>query len=113
MKTKKRGFTLVEMVGAVVILAILVSVVVVTVGNSRERALNTRVAADMEMIAAAKHLWVVDNNGAVFPSDEGAQFAAIQKYLPQHRSYTSLTDLQPPGVTYHINALGTPPSHTP
>jgi len=44
----KKGFTLVELVGALVIIGILVSMVLVATGNSRDRALQTRIAADME-----------------------------------------------------------------
>ena len=54
----KKGFTLVELVGALVIIGILVSMVLVATGNSRDRALQTRIAADVEAINSAKGLWV-------------------------------------------------------
>ncbi len=110
---RSRGFTLVELVGALVIISILVGLVLVATGNSRDRALQTRVAADMEAINSAKGLWVLDNNGAAFPSDESARFDAIHKYLEAGRSFSSMADFQAPGVTYLINQIGTAASHCP
>jgi prepilin-type N-terminal cleavage/methylation domain-containing protein len=109
----KKGFTLVELVGALVIIGILVSIVLVTTGNSRDRALQTRISADMEAINSAKGLWVLDHNGAAFPSDESARFDAIHTYLEVSRSFASMADFQAPGVTYLINEIGTAASHFP
>ena len=94
----KKGFTLVELVGALVIIGILVSMVLVTTGNSRDRALQTRIAADMEAINSAKGLWVLDHNGAPFPSDEPGRFDAIRRYLEVSRSFPSMSDFEAPGV---------------
>ena len=110
---RNRGFTLVELVGALVIISILVGLVLVATGNSRDRAVQTRVAADMEAINSAKGLWVLDNNGAAFPSDEFARFDAIRKYLDSGRSFSSMADYQAPGVTYLINQIGMAASHSP
>ena len=109
----KKGFTLVELVGALVIIGILVSMVLVTTGNARDRALQTRVAADMEAINSAKGLWVLDHNGAPFPSDEPGRFDAIRRYLEVSRSFPSVSDFEAPGVTYLVNAIGIAPSHYP
>jgi hypothetical protein len=85
----------------------------VTTGNSRERALQTRIASDLEAINAAKGFWVLDHNGAAFPADEAERFNAIRKYLEVNRSFSSLADYQPVGVSYSINGIGLPPSHSP
>ena len=97
-KAMKKGFTLVELVGALVIIGILVSMVLVATGNSRDRALQTRIAADMEAINSAKGLWVLDHNGAAFPSDEPGRFDAIRRYLEVSRSFPSMSDFEAPGV---------------
>lgn len=107
------GFTLVELVGALAIISILVGIVLVTTGNSRERALQTRISVDLEAISAAKGLWVLDHNGAAFPEDESERFNAIRKYLEASRTYSSLADYQAPGVSYFINGIGVPASHSP
>jgi prepilin-type N-terminal cleavage/methylation domain-containing protein len=109
----RAGFTLVELVGALAIISILVGMVLVTTGNSRDRALQTRISADLEAINAAKGFWVLDHNGAAFPSDEPERFNAIRKYLEVNRSFSALVDYQPPGVNYSINGIGVPPSHSP
>jgi prepilin-type N-terminal cleavage/methylation domain-containing protein len=107
------GFTLIELVGALVVISILVGIVLVTTGGSRERALQTRFSADLEAIDSAKGFWVLDHNGAVFPSDEGGRFAAIRKYLEVSRPVESLADFEPPGVVYQINGIGLPATHSP
>lgn len=109
----RAGFTLVELVGALAIISILVGMVLVTTGTSRDRALQTRISADLETINAAKGFWVLDHNGAAFPTDESGRFNAIRKYLEVNRSFSSLADYQPPGVSYSINGIGVPPSHAP
>lgn len=110
---QQKGFTLVELVGALVIIGILVSMVLVTTGNSRDRALQTRIAADLEAIDSAKGFWVLDHNGAAFPSDETGRFDAIHKYLEGSRSFSSMAVFQAPGITYLINEIGTAASHCP
>ena len=109
----KKGFTLVELVGALVIIGILVSMVLVATGNSRDRALQTRIAADMEAINSAKGLWVLDHNGAAFPSDESGRFDAIRRYLEVSRSFPSMSDFEAPGAVYLINEIGIAASHSP
>lgn len=109
----RAGFTLVELVGALAIISILVGTVLVTTGNSRQRALQTRIAADLEALNAAKGLWVLDHNGAPFPTVEAERFNAIRKYLEVNRNFPALADYQPPGVSYTINGIGVPPSHSP
>lgn len=110
---RNQAFTLVELVGAIVIITILVGVVLVTTGNGRERALQTRVQADMEAINSAKGFWSLDSNGAAFPANEADRFNALRRYLEVNRAYNGLADFQPPGVSYQINAMGVPASHTP
>ncbi len=108
----RAGFTLVELVGALAVLSILVAMVLVTTGNSRERALQTRIATDIEAINAAKGFWVLDHNGAAFPADESERFNAIRKYLEVNRAFASLAEYQPPGVNYFINGIGISASHS-
>ena len=110
---RQNGFTLVELVGALVIISILVGIVLVTTGNARDRALQARISADMETLNSAKGLWVLDHNGAAFPSDETGRFDAIHKYLEVGRPFSAMADLQAPGITYLINDIGTAPSHCP
>jgi hypothetical protein len=87
--------------------------VLVATGNSRDRALQTRIAADVEAINSAKGLWVLDHNGAAFPSDEPGRFDAIRRYLEVSRSFPSMSDFEAPGAVYLINEIGIAPSHYP
>ncbi len=107
------GFTLVEMVAAVVILGILSGLLLVTVGSARDKTLQTRIQADMEMINLAKGSWQLDNVGQTFPSSETDRFNAIKAYFSISKTFSTLADLQPPGVTYTINALGVSAASSP
>lgn len=107
------AFTLVEMVAAIVVLSILVGILVVATGDSRDRALQTRIQADLEAINAAKGFWALDNNGAEFPTTEADRFGAIRKYLEVSRTHNTLADFQPAGVNYTIHGLGQGATHAP
>jgi hypothetical protein len=67
----------------------------------------------MEAINSAKGLWVLDHNGAAFPSDESGRFDAIRRYLEVSRSFPSMSDFEAPGAVYLINEIGIGASHSP
>ena len=80
MNKKRCGFTLVELIGAIVIITILCAMVMVVSGTARSRTLTTRVTADLEALNTGKSHWSLDHPQAAFPSDEPSRFLAIQKY---------------------------------
>ena len=99
-----------------IIISILSGVILVTVGSARKKAVDARVQADMELIDSAKGMWQTDNIGQsdTFNNASAVQkFDYLKRYLPVTKTYTSLADLQPTGVTYCINNLGVPASHIP
>ena len=107
-----RGFSLVELIGCIVVIVILCSLVLIVSGTARTSTLATRVASDLEAINTAKTHWSLDNPGAAFPNDEPSRFASIQNYLDPVQA-VSMTNFEAPNVQYYINPIGTPASSTP
>lgn len=58
---EKRGFTLIELLVVVAIIGILVTIVTVSVGGSRERSRDARRVADIKNIQVALGLYYADN----------------------------------------------------
>jgi type II secretory pathway pseudopilin PulG len=112
MNKEQRGFTLIELIGAMVIIIILCAVVMVVSGTARSRTLTTRVTSDLEALNTAKSQWSLDHPQAVFPGDEPDRFSAIQKYLDPVQS-ASMTNFEAPNVQYYINAIGSSASSSP
>jgi type II secretory pathway pseudopilin PulG len=112
MNKKRYGFTLVELIGAIVIITILCAMVMVVSGTARSRTLMTRVSSDLESLNTAKSHWSLDHPQATFPSDEPSRFSAIQKYLDTVQS-ASMTNFEAPNVLYFINAIGANASSAP
>lgn len=102
---KKRGFTLVELIGAIIVILILCTIVLVVNGTARTKTMQVRVSADLEAINTAKAHWRLDHPNSSFPSDDTARFTSLQPYLDTVQA-TSWTSFQPQGVTYYINGLG-------
>jgi prepilin-type N-terminal cleavage/methylation domain-containing protein len=107
----KKAFTLVELVGAIVIIAILVGVVLVTTGSSRERALQIRVQADMEAINVAG-IWIWTTAELCSRQRSGPGSGDSQVSRSQSELYSGLR-LSASGVAYQIGAMGVSASHTP
>jgi len=113
MNNKQRGFTLVELIGAIVIIIILCAAVMVVSGTARSRTLTTRVTADLEALNTAKTQWSLDHPQATFPGDEPNRFSAIQKYLDPVQSANSMSSFEPPNVQYYVNGIGVNASSSP
>jgi Tfp pilus assembly protein PilE len=108
MNKKRCGFTLVELIGAIVIITILCAMVMVVSGTARSRTLT----ADLEALNTGKSHWSLDHPQAAFPSDEPGRFLAIQKYLDPVQS-ASMASFEAPSVQYFINNIGVDASSTP
>jgi type II secretory pathway pseudopilin PulG len=112
MKKNRNAFTLVELIGAIIVILILCTIIVVVTGNARKQTLTVRVQADIEAINTAKNHWQLDHPNAVFPAAESDQFTAIQGYLDPVQA-ASWANFQAPGVVYTIGDLATPASSNP
>lgn len=106
--TKRKGFTLIELIGAIVIITILSSVILLVGGTARERTLKARVTSDLEALDTAKAHWTLDHPNYPadpFPSTDAERFLVIKRYLDTVQA-TSWTNFPPDGVSYTIGAVG-------
>jgi prepilin-type N-terminal cleavage/methylation domain-containing protein len=106
LNTKKAGFTLVEIMIVVAIIALLAAIAVPNFLRSRKRSQATQVLEDLRILAGAVDQYAIENskNGTIVPA-----WADVQKYIKTGtRLYSSGgTDLL--GGTLKINAIDTAP----
>src|SRR5207344_3302246 len=85
--TKRGGFTLVEIMIVVAIIALLASIAVPNFLRSRKRSQATQVLQDLRVIDSAVDLYAIENNKG---SGASIVWADVQKYIKQGtRLYTS------------------------
>jgi len=115
---KKRGFTLVEMIGVVALLSILTAGAIVGLMQQRSNTSTGKLLQCLSAVDQAKQSWQMFNPNATFPSDEPSRWSAISVYLN-----TSAVQVSPvstygynsyngffPGTQYlvQINGINTP-----
>src|ERR1041385_3839616 len=103
---RKGGFTLVEIMIVVAIIALLAAIAVPNFLRSRKRSQATQVLEDLRQIDSAIDQWAIENNKA---GGAAVTWADVQKYIKTGtRLYTSSgTDIL--GGTFTIAAVDQPP----
>ncbi len=87
LNTKRGGFTLVEIMIVVAIIALLAAIAVPNFLRSRKRSQATQILEDLRVIDAAVDLYAIENNK---PGGATVAWADIQKYVKTGtRLYTS------------------------
>ncbi len=107
LNSKRRGgFTLVEIMIVVAIIALLAAIAVPNFLRSRKRSQATMVLEDLRQIDSAVDQWAIENNKT---SSNTPAWSDIQKYLKTGtRLYTS-TGNDILGNAFTINSVDTPP----
>lgn len=102
----RQGFTLVEIMIVVAIIALLAAIAVPNFLRSRKRSQATQVLEDLRQIDSAMDQWAIENNKA---GGSSVTWGDVQKYLKTGtRLYTSSgKDIL--GGTFIITAVDTPP----
>ena len=111
LSTKTRGgFTLVEIMIVVAIIALLAAIAVPNFLRSRKRSQATQVLEDLRQIDSAVDQWAIENNKA---GGSVVAWSDVQKYIKTGtRLYTSSgADIL--GNSFKINAVDTPPQVSP
>lgn len=71
---RQRGFTIVELLVVIVVIAVLASVTIVVYSGARTRAQATQIATDLKAIEKAFHLYKQSIGLATWPSDNDATY---------------------------------------
>jgi prepilin-type N-terminal cleavage/methylation domain-containing protein len=100
------GFTLVEIMIVVTIIALLASIAVPNFLRSRKRSQATQVLEDLRQIDSAEDQWAIENNKT---TTDVPAWTDIQKYLKTGSRLYMSTGKDILGNTFTLNAVDTPP----
>jgi prepilin-type N-terminal cleavage/methylation domain-containing protein len=84
-----RGFTIVELLIVVVVIAILASITIVGYSSIRNRANDVAVQTDIQNISQKLSLYYADKNTYPATTDEPAVIAALEGFKASRASYTT------------------------
>jgi len=83
----RRGFTLIELLVVIAIIGILSSVVLISVGSSRNKAKDATIKADLATVRAQAEIYANDNNNAYTGMCAGD--STIKKIVADHSAICS------------------------
>ncbi len=106
LNTKRGGFTLVEIMIVVAIIALLASIAVPNFLRSRRRAQATQVLQDLRMIDAAIDQYAIENNKS---ASSGVSWTDVRGYLKQGSRLETSDAKDIIGNTFTIPAVDTAP----
>lgn len=99
----RRGFTLIELLIVVVIIGILASLAIPKFSSTKEKAVVSKMKADLRNLATAQESYLSDNGayyGGAIPSPQ-------LLYAPSSTSTVTITDVQPGGWAATVSATTT------
>lgn len=97
-RASHKAFTLVELLVVIGIIAVLIAILLPTLGKAREQAKTTQCLSNLRQIGAAMIAYSADNKGYIVPGGYSEGFSQLwfqilmdAKYLPQNRTPVSQT----------------------
>ena len=103
-KTKKNGFTLIELIVTVTIIAVLTVIGVVSYSGTNKKARDNRRMADLEKIRIALELYR-QGTGSTYPADGNLSAKLVPNYI-------QIIPIGPKGDSYTYDQTGTGYSYT-
>ena len=104
-----RGFTLVELLVVIGIIALLVSILLPSLNRARRSAMTVQCASNMRQLAQAMLMYVQDNKGVLPPATVSQSTAAPMMY-PNGFAWGTELVKQEPGLQSLARATVTPAS---
>lgn len=105
-KNYNQGFTLIEIIGVLTVIAILAAMLVPSISGMTSRAKNTRLKHDLVVMDQALQLYRLDHDG-LYP--EKLEILINEKYLGNRKHIKDATDgefsyvVQNSGNSYHLS----------
>jgi prepilin-type N-terminal cleavage/methylation domain-containing protein len=94
LKSRQKGFTLVELLIVIVIIALLAALLLPALAATKERALRASCLSNLRQIGIAIHCYASDNSGSIPYGPKAPPFTNPSDFYPSTGSPTSLISLQ-------------------
>jgi prepilin-type N-terminal cleavage/methylation domain-containing protein len=115
MKRYRAGFTFIELLCVVAIIAVLAAILFPVFAQAREKARTTSCASNLQQLSMAMNLYAQDHNGRFPPADD--QFAPVFSYVKNYSVFRCPSDPRPgpnvPPVQPAVAALELAPTGMP
>jgi prepilin-type N-terminal cleavage/methylation domain-containing protein len=93
MRTTRRGFTFIELLCVIAVIAVLAAILFPVFAQARERARTASCASSLQQIAIAMHLYAEEYNGRLPPEDD--HFLPIMPFVKNYAIFRCPSDPTP------------------
>jgi prepilin-type N-terminal cleavage/methylation domain-containing protein len=120
LKKISRGFTLIEMLVVIAIIAVLAALLFPAIGGMQERGKATQDLSNLRQIGLGTQMYLNDNDGTYFLPTTNWMQALTPKYLPSWKIFKSAFDIRtatedpktaPVSFGFDLNAVVTTPTN--
>jgi prepilin-type N-terminal cleavage/methylation domain-containing protein len=81
MNTKRKGFSLIELIVVIAVLSVIVTIIVPSISGAQEAATRQKAIAAAESLNLAQIRYRMENGSSSWPSGQEARYTALTPYL--------------------------------